>query len=138
MWPMGSAQIQTSSQAGGIARARILARTSSSSIRSPLSSRYSKPFPRRRRVIPGVPQSTRLSRLMPPRLPGYERGQTAGVRASYVLPIRWSDDRGLDELTDYLRRLPTWVELIVVDGSPGELFERHAEVWKGLGRHLRP
>jgi len=75
---------------------------------------------------------------MPPRLPGYERGQTAGVRASYVLPIRWSDDRGLDELTDYLRRLPTWVELIVVDGSPGELFERHAEVWKGLGRHLRP
>jgi hypothetical protein len=49
------------------------------------------------------------------------------VRANYVLPIRWSDDDGLDELTDYLGGLPGWVQLIVVDGSPGELFERHAE-----------
>jgi hypothetical protein len=55
-----------------------------------------------------------------------------------VLPIRWSDDQDLDELTDYLRGLPEWVELLVVDGSPDELFERHAEVWHPLGRHLRP
>jgi hypothetical protein len=55
-----------------------------------------------------------------------------------VLPIRWSEDDGLDELTDYLRGLPGWVELIVVDGSRGELFERHAEAWGELGRHLRP
>jgi hypothetical protein len=60
------------------------------------------------------------------------------VKANYVLPIRWSDDDGLDELTDYLRGLPGWVELIVVDGSPGELFERHAEAWGELGSHLRP
>jgi hypothetical protein len=55
-----------------------------------------------------------------------------------VLPIRWSDDDGLDELTGYLTQLPDWVELVVVDGSPRPLFERHAEAWSPLGRHLRP
>jgi hypothetical protein len=60
------------------------------------------------------------------------------VRASYVLPIRWSDDEGLDELTAYLRRLPDWVDLVVVDGSPDRLFERHHALWSPLGRHLRP
>lgn len=60
------------------------------------------------------------------------------MRATYVLPIRWSDDAELDELTRYLRSLPDWVELVVVDGSRGELFERHAEAWGALGRHLRP
>ena len=113
--------------------------TSSSSMRSPvLSSRYSKPFPRRRRVIPGEAQSTRLSRLMAPCLPKAGHGQTEEVRATYVLPICWSDDRSLDELTDYLRALPVWVELIVVDGSARPLFERHSDAWAPLGRHLRP
>jgi hypothetical protein len=60
------------------------------------------------------------------------------VKASYVLPIRWSDDEGLDELTAYLRGLPDWLELLVVDGSPEPLFERHNELWSPLGRHLRP
>jgi hypothetical protein len=55
-----------------------------------------------------------------------------------VLPIRWSDDDGFDELTRYLRQLPGWVELIVVDDSPRSLFERHAEAWSPLGCHLRP
>jgi hypothetical protein len=71
-------------------------------------------------------------------LPACRRGQTRGVRATYLLPIRWSDDRGLDELTGYLRTLPDWVELIIVDGSPPSLFERHAESWGELGRHLPP
>jgi hypothetical protein len=60
------------------------------------------------------------------------------VRASYVLPIRWSDDEGLDELTSYLRSLPDWIELLVVDGSPEPRFELHHELWSPLGRHLRP
>jgi hypothetical protein len=55
-----------------------------------------------------------------------------------VLPVRWSDDDGFEELTDYLRGLPEWIELIVIDGSPDELFERHARAWAELGRHLRP
>jgi hypothetical protein len=60
------------------------------------------------------------------------------MRASYVLPIRWKKDEGLDELTAYLSALPAWIELIVVDGSPTERFELHAERWGRLGRHLRP
>jgi hypothetical protein len=40
------------------------------------------------------------------------------VRASYVLPLRWSDDGELAELTAYLRELSARVEVLVVDGSP--------------------
>ncbi|MGV9215253.1 glycosyltransferase [Micromonospora sp. RB23] len=57
---------------------------------------------------------------------------------AYVLPLRWHTDTGLDELTHYLRRLNGLVDVIVVDGSPPELFARHAEGWHGLVRHLRP
>jgi hypothetical protein len=71
-------------------------------------------------------------------LRGSRSGQIRGVRASYVLPIGWTDDRDFDDLTSYLRRLPSWVELVVVDGSPDPLFSRHAEVWGPLGHHLRP
>jgi hypothetical protein len=60
------------------------------------------------------------------------------VRATYVLPIRWSEYDDFDELTGYLRGLPSWIELIVVDGSRQTLFDRHAEVWTPLGRHLPP
>ncbi len=55
-----------------------------------------------------------------------------------MLPIRWGDDRGFGELTRYLKELSDWVELIVVDGSSAPLFQRHAEAWASLGRHLRP
>ncbi|UBU17622.1 glycosyltransferase [Nonomuraea gerenzanensis] len=56
----------------------------------------------------------------------------------YVLPLRWEDDRGLGELTAYLRTLSRHVRIIVVDGSPRELFERHADAWRGLAAHVRP
>jgi hypothetical protein len=71
-------------------------------------------------------------------LRGSGSGQIRPVRASYVLPIRCTDDEGFDELTEYLRGLPAWIELIVVDGSSAPLFERHAEAWAPLGHHLRP
>jgi hypothetical protein len=60
------------------------------------------------------------------------------MRATYVLPLRWTDDRELDELTDYLSGLPTWAEVIVVDGSPPPVFERHHAAWSDRARHLRP
>src|SRR5947208_2870261 len=53
MWPSGSRQIHTSSQAGGIASRSMRSSASGSSIRSPPGSRYSNPRPRRRRLIPG-------------------------------------------------------------------------------------
>ncbi|MGC4874666.1 glycosyltransferase [Micromonospora sp. DT43] len=57
---------------------------------------------------------------------------------TYVLPLRWHTDAGLDELTGYLRWLSGLVEVLVVDGSPPELFARHAAAWRGLVRHLPP
>ncbi|MDO3702012.1 glycosyltransferase [Micromonospora sp. C28SCA-DRY-2] len=57
---------------------------------------------------------------------------------SYVLPLRWADDAGLAELTDYLRWLATRVEVTVVDGSAPEVFARHARAWRGLLRHVPP
>ena len=60
------------------------------------------------------------------------------LAADYVLPLRWTDDRGLDELTGYLRGLSDWVTVTVVDGSPGDLFDTHAEQWSPFVRHIRP
>ncbi|MEV0880763.1 glycosyltransferase family 2 protein [Micromonospora echinofusca] len=57
---------------------------------------------------------------------------------AYVLPLRWTDDAGLTELTGYLRWLSALVDVTVVDGSPPEVFDRHARAWRGLVRHLRP
>lgn len=58
---------------------------------------------------------------------------------SYVLPLRWSDDAALAELSDYVRRLaPEVGEVIVVDGSPDPLFESHARELGGHCSVLRP
>jgi glycosyl transferase family 2 len=56
---------------------------------------------------------------------------------SYLLPLRWSEEGPIEELAAYLRALVV-EEVLVVDGSPPPLFERHAEALAGLGRHLRP
>lgn len=59
---------------------------------------------------------------------------------SYVLPLRWDGDGPLEELAAYLEQLrPEVAETIVVDGSPPEAFERHAERFARAGaRHLPP
>ncbi|QZY51787.1 glycosyltransferase [Leucobacter tenebrionis] len=60
-------------------------------------------------------------------------------QAEYVLPLRWSDDAGLDELTAYLRELSDWIDVTVVDGSDPALFAAHAREWATsapLVRHL--
>lgn len=56
----------------------------------------------------------------------------------YVLPLRSSDDADLPELTSYLRVLCRWVDVTVVDGSPPDVFARHARAWRGLVRHVPP
>jgi hypothetical protein len=61
------------------------------------------------------------------------------LKASYVLPLRWTDPGPIEELNAYLRSLPEEVaEVIVVDGSPGELFDAHAAAFGGAIRHLPP
>lgn len=60
------------------------------------------------------------------------------MKASYVLPVsaRTSQVRAL---TGYLDRLSCVIdEVIVVDGSPGDVFEVHARAWSGPMRHIRP
>ncbi|GAA2894362.1 hypothetical protein GCM10010517_59050 [Streptosporangium fragile] len=56
----------------------------------------------------------------------------------YVLPLRWDDDAALDDLTAYLHRLSRRVRVVVVDGSPPEIFDRHARLWGGFVHHVRP
>ncbi|WP_245966670.1 glycosyltransferase [Sphaerisporangium album] len=60
------------------------------------------------------------------------------IDLDYVLPLRWERDHGLEELTAYLRRLARWARVIVVDGSPPGLFDRHARAWRGIALHLPP
>ncbi|TDC81135.1 glycosyltransferase family 2 protein [Micromonospora sp. KC606] len=77
------------------------------------------------------------------RLPPGGFGMTGAARPrpmpmSYVLPIRRVDDSDPEQLTDYLRWLAARVEVIVVDGSPPEVFARHHRRWHPLVRHLPP
>lgn len=58
------------------------------------------------------------------------------VDAEYVLPLRWTSDDELEDLTAYLRALHRWIDISVVDGSGPELFAAHAARWRGLVRHL--
>jgi Glycosyl transferase family 2 len=61
------------------------------------------------------------------------------VSVSYVLPLRWAEPGPVAELSAYLRDIAAEVdEVLVVDGSPSPLFERHAEAFAGAARHLAP
>lgn len=60
------------------------------------------------------------------------------VAAEYVLPLRWSDNRGEDEMTTYLRTLARWIDVTVVDGSDAPMFAAHARAWSEHVRHVRP
>jgi glycosyl transferase family 2 len=59
--------------------------------------------------------------------------------SAYVLPLRWTEAGPIEELASYLREVAAEVgEVLVVDGSPPDLFERHANALAGVARHLRP
>lgn len=66
------------------------------------------------------------------------RSGRAPAEIDYVLPLRWQDDAGLAELTGYLRFLSQYARIVVIDGSPSPLFERHARLWRGIAEHVRP
>lgn len=58
---------------------------------------------------------------------------------SYVVPIRWHDGEQRDELARYLAEIaPHCAEVIVVDGSPPEVFDANAAAWGGVARHVPP
>lgn len=63
---------------------------------------------------------------------------TPGLAMSYVLPLKWSTEEDLEELGDYLAWLSGLVEVIVVDGSPQEVFQHHFARWASSARACRP
>jgi hypothetical protein len=63
---------------------------------------------------------------------------TAPLDAEYVLPLAWSDDEQLPELTAYLTRLVRSIPVTVVDGSPPALAARHRAAWPEAVRQLAP
>ncbi|WP_306898898.1 glycosyltransferase [Arthrobacter sp. B1I2] len=58
--------------------------------------------------------------------------------AEYILPLRWTDDSGLADLSGYLRHLVDWIPVTVVDGSGPGLFEHHRAAFPAAVRHIRP
>jgi len=56
--------------------------------------------------------------------------------AEYVLPLKWSDESGVAELADYLRRVAEWIDVTVVDGSDPDRFATHAAAWGNVVRHI--
>ena len=59
-----------------------------------------------------------------------------GAIASYILPIRRDRIADLTELTDYLRQVASWAQLIIIDASPSAVFLHHAELWSCFALHL--
>lgn len=62
--------------------------------------------------------------------------QLAG--SQYILPLKWSDDAGLESLCAYLNQLVQWIPVLVVDGSPAALFAAHEQAFPSAVRHCRP
>jgi hypothetical protein len=60
------------------------------------------------------------------------------LEATYILPIRRLQVEDTAELTAYLSQLTTMVEVVVVDGSPPDVFAYHAEHWGSLAVHVPP
>jgi hypothetical protein len=64
---------------------------------------------------------------------------SAAFEVSYVLPVRWRDGAGCPELTRYLREIaPHCAQIIVVDGSPAEVFAANARAWHPYTLHIAP
>lgn len=60
------------------------------------------------------------------------------LEGEYILPLRWAEDSGLDELVAYLRQLCSWVTVTVVDGSPADLYARHRARFPAGVRQIAP
>lgn len=64
---------------------------------------------------------------------------TEPLALSYVVPIRWRDGEQRQELAAYLAGIgPYCAEVIVVDGSPGEVFAANAKALASHVTHVPP
>jgi hypothetical protein len=61
------------------------------------------------------------------------------LQLSYVLPLRWEQGAAREELTEYLYELRSHcTEILVVDGSPADVFAANADAWGSWTRHIPP
>jgi hypothetical protein len=64
---------------------------------------------------------------------------SAPLDLSYVVPVRWRDGERRRDLAAYLKAIaPHCAEVIVVDGSPPEVFAANAAAWGGHATHAPP
>lgn len=69
---------------------------------------------------------------------GPEHVSPSPLHVSYILPLKWRDRRDAAEMAEYLSYLARCAEVVVVDGSPDELFTEHRRRWGAFCKHLRP
>jgi len=62
----------------------------------------------------------------------------APERPCYLLPLRWQADSGAEDLTAYLRDIARTCQVVIVDGSPEDVFVSHHRAWAAFACHLRP
>ncbi len=64
---------------------------------------------------------------------------SAPLDLAYVVPVRWQDGGQRDDLAAYLEAIaPHCAEVIVVDGSPADVFAANAAAWGEYARHVPP
>jgi hypothetical protein len=57
---------------------------------------------------------------------------------NYILPIKSDQNRDIGELAGYLNQLSESAQVIVVDGSPPEVFDAHRALLNSAVTHVRP
>jgi hypothetical protein len=62
--------------------------------------------------------------------------QAGGI--TYIMPLRSEASLAGGELDAYLRWLSTLAEVVVVDGSAGDVYARHGAAWGGIVKHIAP
>ncbi len=64
--------------------------------------------------------------------------QGGPTEATYILPVRRDRPEISDELASYIHWLSLQLEVVVVDGSPPDIFASHVEMWAGIAAHVPP
>jgi Glycosyltransferase like family 2 len=64
---------------------------------------------------------------------------SAPEEITYLVPVRWADGSQRRQLATYLRAIaPLCGEVLVVDGSPAEVFEANRAAWGAVARQVPP
>jgi hypothetical protein len=59
-----------------------------------------------------------------------------GSGITYLLPLKADEDRSEGEFTEYLQELSQYCEVLIVDASGADIFERHHSSWARFASHV--